>query len=284
MQLIKLKEALAYFKSALIGYYPKVEIQSFTYIVFGFLLNMPGIKIHTNTDMRISESIYKKLIIIIDDLKSFKPIQYIIGEIEFYNLKLNLNQSVLIPRPETEELVDWILKSNLIYNPNILDIGTGSGCIALALAANIKKANITAIEKSAGALKIARLNAESNNLNIHFIELDILAINCINNLSFDIIVSNPPYVLNSEKENMELNVLGHEPHEALFVSNDDPLLFYKSIAEFAKHNLKSGGMIYFEINEKYGNECKELLASEGFSNVELKRDLHKKNRMLRAAK
>lgn len=284
MQLFSLKEALEYFKLSLRTIYPEKEISSITYQIFGHILGLTRLEIHTKTDLQLSKENYEKLKNTIKDLKKYKPIQYIIGEVEFYNLKLNVNHDVLIPRPETEELVDWIIKSNLIKGPAIIDIGTGSGCIALSLVANIPNAKVEGIDKSGKALLIAAKNAERNKLNVQFSKHDIFNSNKLETDKYDIIVSNPPYVLNKEKEIMRQNVLDFEPHLALFVDNDDPLLFYRKISQLALKTLKNYGFVYFEINEKYGYECKNLLLKQGFKNIELKKDINEKWRMIRARK
>lgn len=284
MQLLSLKEALEYFKLSLRTFYSEKELSSITYQIFKYLMGLSRLEIHTKTDVPLSKENQEKLNSTIEDLKKYKPIQYIIGEVEFYNIKLKVNYDVLIPRPETEELVDWIIKSNTIKNPAIIDIGTGSGCIALALAANIPNAKVEGIDKSENALLVATRNAERNNLNVRFSKQDIFTLNKLETNKYDIIVSNPPYVLNKEKEIMQQNVLDFEPHLALFVDDDDTLLFYRKISQMAMKALKNGGFVYFEINEKYGFECKNLLLKQGFENVELKKDINEKWRMIRGQK
>ncbi|MBI3503015.1 MAG: peptide chain release factor N(5)-glutamine methyltransferase [Bacteroidetes bacterium] len=222
--------------------------------------------------------------IILSDLKKHKPIQYILGYTEFYGLKIRVNEHVLIPRLETEELVEEILQGTTGRGQgmNILDIGTGSGCIAIALKKNLPEATVSAFDISDEALLVAKQNSILNHTLINFLQGDILKLNNsfthqLNN--FDIIVSNPPYVQQSEKSSMSKNVLNYEPHLALFVDDTNPLLFYNSIADFALQNLSQSGKLYFEINEAMGNEIKKLLENKGFKNVEIKKDMSGKDRI-----
>ena len=195
-----------------------------------------------------------------------------------------MNAATLIPRPETEELVAWIINDqNNKQNISILDVGTGSGCIAIALAKNLPEAKVFALDVSEKALRIARQNAVDNGVTIEFIEADIFDVD-LGNLQFDVIVSNPPYVRELEKETMSPNVLNHEPHLALFVKDDDPLLFYRSIVEVANNTLKSKGFLYFEINEFLGNLTLQLVQKLNYCNIELKKDLFMKDRMIKANK
>ncbi|WP_394758076.1 peptide chain release factor N(5)-glutamine methyltransferase, partial [Flavobacterium sp.] len=203
---------------------------------------------------------------------------------EFFSLPFYVNENTLIPRPETEELVDWILSNNRINESTnqikILDIGTGSGCIAISLAKNLPNANVHAIDVSEKALATAKKNAERNNVTITFIEKNILETEDLLN-TFDIIVSNPPYVRNLEKKEIHKNVLEYEPHLALFVEDNDALLFYRKIAELATKNLSENGQLYFEINQYLGKEMVELLEKYNFKNIELKKDIYGNDRMIR---
>ena len=218
---------------------------------------------------------------VIDRLKKYEPIQYILGETEFYGLILKVDKNVLIPRPETEELVDLIIKDNGGKYTNILDIGTGSGCIAIALKKNISDSVVTAIDVSAGALAIAGVNTINNKSDVNFIMQDILSSQFLfEPACYNIIVSNPPYVTNNEKNTMPLNIIDHEPHLALFVDDEDPLKFYKAIALFSKKHLNENGKLYFEINEKYGSDIGKLLKDMNFKNIQLKKDLSGKNRFV----
>lgn len=224
---------------------------------------------------------------ILEELKSGKPLQYILGETEFYDLTFRVNSSVLIPRPETEELVDWILKDPAVKtNPNlrILDIGTGSGCIPIVLKKNLPKAEVWAIDISAEALYTAIGNAAFNKAEVKFYLDDILNPKeaDITENKYSVIVSNPPYVTLSEKNLMHQNVLSFEPHIALFVPDNDPLLFYKAIINFAASHLLPNGLLFLEINENLGAATVELLTKSGFENIQLRTDLREKDRMIRA--
>ena len=223
-------------------------------------------------------------------LKVEKPIQYILGSAHFYGMEFMVNEHTLIPRPETEELVSWILKDvSKSDNLNILDIGTGTGCIPIAIAKNLPNARVYALDVSAEALKIAKRNAESNNVKVTFSEVDILKCSDLSIIfpevsRFDVIVSNPPYVRNLEKKEMNTNVLAYEPETALFVADDNALLFYEIIAALASSNLKEGGKLYFEINQYLGKEMLELMEKYKFSNNQLKKDLFGNNRMMKGEK
>ncbi len=194
-----------------------------------------------------------------------------------------MSPAVLIPRPETEELIEWILLETKKINPHILDIGTGSGCIAIALAKKMQYATVDAWDISESALEIARQNAITNNVSVEFSNVDVLKSLSVRKY-FDIIVSNPPYIKESEKEKMEKNVLDYEPHEALFVANNDALIFYNRITDIAKENLNENGVLYFEINRANGVEIVQMLKRKGLMNIELKKDISGNNRMIRAMK
>ena len=275
-----------YFNEELLGYYPETEVTSFFHLLCESLLNLTRVNISLSLYQVVSGKKYHKFQIAIERLKIYEPIQYIIGETQFYGLNFNVNKTVLIPRPETEELVDWIIKENEAKNEiNILDIGTGSGCIAIALAKNLKNTKVFALDVSTEALDVAKKNAVNNEVDIEFIEHDILNVVLeIKNLKFDIIVSNPPYVRKLEKDLMQDNVLKHEPHLALFVDDDNALIFYKAITEFSKKHLSKNGQLYFEINEYLGDSTKVLLENENFKHVELRQDIKQKDRMLKGVK
>lgn len=218
---------------------------------------------------------------ILHALCSGKPIQYILEEAWFYRLRFKVNANVLIPRDETEELVDLIIRTEQgkgLQKKRLLDIGTGSGCIAIALKKNLPLFDVSALDVSAAALAVAQENAESNAADVNFIQADILTYQSAER--YDIIVSNPPYVKNDERPDMHQNVLAYEPHTALFVSDEDPLIFYRAIAEFALNNLVKGGRLYFEINEYLGREMVALMEEKGFSDIQLIHDLQQKPRML----
>lgn len=309
MTLLELKNK---FLADLANLYPKEEILSFYTLLVDFKLGISKIDTALNPNQIISKNHLDYFFDALTNLLTEKPIQYIIGETEFYGLPFYVNKHVLIPRPETEELVEWVIsdkrqetgaKRQKKVADNILDIGTGSGCIAISLAKNLPNISVYAVDISAKALQIAKQNAVLNKVNVHFIEGNILNTNVIqtpsirgknlnqntlenlsntSNLKFDIIVSNPPYVRQLEKQEIKDNVLKHEPHLALFVENDNSLLFYDRIADFAKENLTKNGELYFEINQYLGQETVSLLKEKGFTNIELKKDLYGNDRMIKA--
>lgn len=272
-----------YFTSKLEALYPKQEICSFFYLLTENYLGLNRVHVALNLQLEINNGTLNKLNRALAQLEKHVPIQYIIGETEFFGLPFKVNPSVLIPRPETEELVEWIIKDCFeIKQPiTILDIGTGSGCIAISLANKIPYSKIDALDISAKALEIAKKNAKLNQVPIAFIEQDILALNRLDK-NYDIFVSNPPYVTISEKQKMQANVLNYEPHKALFVPDENALLFYKSIAEIALKSLKPDGKLYLEINEAFGPEIVDMLGDLGFENVELRKDFFGKDRMVKA--
>ena len=209
-----------------------------------------------------------------------KPIQYIIGKAFFRSLTLKVNENVLIPRPETEELVDWVIEDfrNISTKKNIIDIGTGSGCIAISLAKELKRNIVYALDNDDAILELAKQNAKKNNVQVNFFKKDINFLNSLN-LKIDAVVSNPPYILNKEKKNMKLNVLNHEPHEAIFVNDEDPLKFYRLILDYAKLNLKKSGLIYFEINPLLIKHLKSLISAYNFK-IKQRIDIFGKVRMI----
>lgn len=275
---------------ALSGVYPPEEIQSFFSILSEAYLGLSRIETAMQPEKEISEEKSKKFTEAIIRLKQSEPIQYILGETEFYGLPFIVDKSVLIPRPETEELVSWITNETQSKEAGILDIGTGSGCIAIALASQLPEAVVNAIDVSTDALRIANQNALANKVNVNFIEVDVLQFENSKDLQihkeskFDIIVSNPPYVRASEKELMQVNVLRYEPEIALFVEDEDPLLFYRRIVELSKEYLKPEGILFFEINEYLGKDMKDMLEKEGFTNIEIKKDIFEKDRMIKCKK
>tara|TARA_B100000959_G_scaffold40564_1_gene40220 strand:+ start:8672 stop:9502 length:831 start_codon:yes stop_codon:yes gene_type:complete len=273
---MKVSNIIPYFKEELNGIADAREITVWAYLVIQYLLglNRSDTIIYSNKVISIKKSDCIKQII--NELKENKPIQYILGETEFYGLKYKVNKHTLIPRKETEELVDWILKED--FN-SILDIGTGSGCIAISLAKH-SSAQVTAIDNCEKALEVAKENAKLNKVDIKFCTQDILQSTSLLNL--DVIVSNPPYILESEKQNMKANVLQYEPHLALFTFDKDPLLFYKKIGRLAAKYLNFEGKLFFEINEQYGSEILEMLSKIGFVDIALKKDINDKDRMIKA--
>jgi len=254
------------------------EIISWAYISIDFILGYNRSECIINSDKKIGIDITNRFCQIIKDLKANIPIQYILGETDFYGLKFKVNEHTLIPRPETEELVLWILEHE--FN-SALEIGTGSGCIPIAIKKN-KNVEISAIDVSKPALMVAKENAKKNEVNVNFLMQDILKTDNLETV--DVIISNPPYVLEKEKDLIFSNVLKNEPHLALFVPNDNPLLFYKKIAELSYACLSKKGLLFFEINESFGIEIIELLKSIGFVDIELKKDINEKDRMLKAVK
>ncbi len=273
--------AKEFIKSQLQDIYPLTEISAFSRIIFTDIFNISVVSQISDKDKKLNSEEINKIKIVVERLKKFEPLQYIVGKTEFYGLIFWVDKNVLIPRQETEELVDLIIKENKINKElNILDIGTGSGCIAITLAKTFSKSKIFAIDISNEALKIAKRNAEFNNVNIDFINTDIFNDDIFNDdILFDIIVSNPPYVTEKEKQLMNKNVLDFEPSTALFVSDSEPLRFYKRIAEFSKQKLNKTGKLYFEINENYGNEMSQLLNSMNFKNIRIIKDLNEKDRI-----
>jgi release factor glutamine methyltransferase len=262
--------------------YPPEEVNSLTNIILKTCLNTDWLHHLTEPDRLVEENVVKRIISITGELKTGKPIQYILGETEFYNCRLKLNNNTLIPRQETEELVDLIIRENHGYKGNILDIGTGSGCIAIALARNIPGSEITAIDNSLEALKIAEQNAMLNNVSIEFRNIDIMDTGQNHMLAdFGIIVSNPPYVLESEKVHMHSNILDFEPSDALFVPDDDPLVYYRKILELSDILLKPGGRIYFEINESMGSTLRNIMSEAAFSDLAIIMDINGKDRIIK---
>jgi release factor glutamine methyltransferase len=288
------------FVEALYNIYDVMEAESFFYLILEEKHQMRRIDLALDPDFAFSEKEIKEWNLILAQLKKEIPIQYILGTTEFFGLKFNVNENVLIPRPETEELVDWIIENLKIEawtdekmeglkdsgverhrEVKVLDIGTGSGCIAISLAKNIPNARVFAIDVSAKALEVAKKNAEMNEVSVTFLEKNILETEDLLE-QFDLIVSNPPYVRNLEKEEIKKNVLDNEPHLALFVDDLDALIFYRKIALLATNNLNFGGQLFFEINQYLEKEMIDLLNQLGFQNVELRKDIYGNDRMTRA--
>ena len=289
---MKLKETKELFQNELAGLYDFEEIDSFFYILIEHYLGLKRIALALKPEISCSKEDLESILKALEYLKKQIPIQYILGETEFFGLPFKVNSHVLIPRPETEELVDWILnfeKSESVNNGlKILDIGTGSGCIAVSLAKNLIHAQVYALDVSHDALEVAKRNAVLNNVSVEFIQVNMLQPETWNtefkNLRFDIIVSNPPYVRELEKAQMKSNVVNNEPHLALFVKNEDPLIFYKAITKYAVDNLTTKGSLFFEINEYLGKPMTQLLKSFNFNAIELKQDIFKKDRMIKGTK
>lgn len=280
-----MKDAVAYMKEALGEIYPKRELSSMIRLIMERVCHIPAYQLLAGIERELSETESKQIQDIVVRLKKAEPLQYIIGVADFYSLEFEVTPSVLIPRPETEELVDMILHEHADLEGKILDVGTGSGCIAITLSKHLPNANVTGIDISSEALAVARRNAERNEVNTAFREADILSPKLTTSqlpTNFDLIVSNPPYVMEQEKSTMEKNVLDYEPSLALFVPDTDPLLFYKAIARFGRTHLNPGGQLYFEINPLRGNECVGMLREAGYKDIQLLRDLSGKERFIKA--
>lgn len=279
-----MEATIQYIEKELAGLYPKTEIKAFVRLILEHVFGLSYTDQVLQRRKKADEPLKKSVVEVVERLKAFEPIQYILGETEFFGMKLKVNPAVLIPRPETEELISWILEQRTEGNPTVLDVGTGSGCIALALKKSFKGAEVWAVDFSQQALQIARENGRKNSLDVNFFQADILSWENYEWRNFSLIVSNPPYVRESEKGVMSDNVLKYEPETALFVPDSDPLLFYRRIAEFAQRHLEENGWLYFEINEAFGNETHRLLENAGFCSVETKHDLSGKARMIRCRK
>ncbi|MFY0629311.1 MAG: peptide chain release factor N(5)-glutamine methyltransferase [Flavobacteriaceae bacterium] len=311
-----LKEFRNNFNDQLSGIYPKTEVDTFFFLLIEEYLNLQRIDVSLQPNFEVNEEKRTILQLAVERLLKEEPLQYIIGKTEFYGLPFYVNENVLIPRPETEELIEWILTTISSSQPDrqtgavekslsILDIGTGSGCIPITLKSHLHNTIVSAIDVSKEALAIAQKNTELNDVQINFIQQDILNINNLDSViasetkqstnrnemlkqvqhdvKFDVIVSNPPYVRELEKEEIKKNVLDNEPHLALFVEDNNPLIFYDKIADLAKIHLKKDGLLFFEINQYLGKETVELLKEKGFQNIELKKDLFGNDRMIKAS-
>lgn len=277
-----LSDVEAFVKKELSTHYSSGEIEHFCQYLFEEFSEISKNDRLTKKKIYIPESEIIKYSNAIRKLKAEMPIQYIVGKANFYGFDFFVDKSVLIPRPETEELVEWICQElTTIPEAKILDIGTGSACIPIVLAKKNQKTSITAVDISHDALKIATKNADFHQANIQFMQADALKPSSLPHEKFDIIVSNPPYVRDSEKSSMHRNVMDYEPHLALFVDDNDPLIFYKNIAEYAFQHLSENGKLFFEINEAFAEECKELMKQIGFSEIEVRRDMRGKERMLK---
>ncbi len=275
---------ISFIQSELKNIYPENEIKGFIRLILEHTCNISFTDIALQKPIPLTDKQQSVVPGIVTRLKQHEPIQYILGETEFYGLKLKVTPGVLIPRPETEELVDWVLTFPVKPDAHLLDIGTGSGCIPISIKHNLPEIKATAIDLSKQALKIARENAAIHQLDITFKERDILDWQSYGWQPFDIIISNPPYVRESEKPLMDKNILGYEPAKALFVGDSEPLVFYQAIAGFAKKYLSPSGLLFFEINEAFGKEVQALLTAKGFTRIEIKNDLSGKARMVKALK
>jgi len=279
-----LKELKTYYLNSLSKLYPKTEINTFFFYLIEEYLDLQRIDFSLQPNKIIENTDILKFEKALNRLKKEEPIQYILGKTEFYGYPFLVTKDTLIPRPETEELVEWVLQKLEFQKKektSILDIGTGSGCIAISLAKKNKNLSVSAIDISKEAIEIAKQNAKLNEVNINFIEKDILLTKELET-SFDVIVSNPPYVRELEKVEIKNNVLQNEPHSALFVSDSNPLIFYSKIADLAKNHLTKNGLLFFEINQYLGQETKVILSERGYKNIELRKDLFGNDRVIKA--
>lgn len=263
--------------------YSKREVRELMFMLFQHILHLSRTQILSNQSAKVSISAYNQIINLLERLKNNEPIQYILGETEFYNLHLKVDKNVLIPRPETEELVEMIIKTNKKKSPKILDLATGSACIAIALNKNISESNVFACDFSEVALNIAKENNVLNQTKVSFFSHNILT-DLSSNLphQIDILVSNPPYIIPQQMEQMKANVLDYEPHNALFVTTNNPLIFYKKIAEIGKEILNPNAYLFFEINEIFGKQICSLMKEKGYKNISLHKDLNGKDRIIKA--
>ncbi|WP_299104604.1 peptide chain release factor N(5)-glutamine methyltransferase [uncultured Tenacibaculum sp.] len=304
---MNLKQYKTYFTEQLSAVFPQTEIDTFFLFLIEEYLGLQRIDLVMQPNFEISSEKQVILNQALSRLLKEEPIQYIIGKTEFYGLPFKVNKNTLIPRPETEELVAWILNEvSQETTLNILDIGTGTGCIPISISKNLTNAKVSAIDVSEEALKTAKENALLNQVVIDFLHDDILKVDNLNVIAhkmtqslniekitssqtprndvyYDIIVSNPPYVRNLEKEEIKNNVLENEPHLALFVDDHNPLIFYKKIADLAKKYLTKDGLLFFEINQYLGKETVAMLESKGFTNIELRKDIFGNDRMIKAS-
>ena len=274
---MKLKDFKLKMISELSSIYEMDELNSIFNLLAEDYLKIPRSKILLADEIHLDESNQILFLSALERLKTHEPIQYVLGKTSFMDLEFKVNSSVLIPRPETEELVRLMLKENL-DGKEILDIGTGSGCIAISIAKNLPDAKVTALDISSDALEVAKENAKMNNVNIEFIHADIFEYK--SDKKYDVIVSNPPYVTESEKSQMNQNVLGFEPEIALFVDDINALKYYESVIKFSLNNLNSQGRIFFETNENYKHELNKLAQNYEYNIIEFKLDNHNKNRFL----
>lgn len=280
---MKLKNYRQNFIEKLSPIYDAGEAESFFYIVLEEFKGWKRTDLALNPEAELTTAEQAKWDDVLQQLIQQKPIQYIFKRAYFYGLDFEVNEYTLIPRPETEELVEWIINENKSAGKiKILDIGTGSGCIAIAVAKNLPEAEVYAIDVSPEALAVAKKNAEYNNAAVTFWQKDILNTETLPE-TFDVLVSNPPYVRHLEKEEIKKNVLEYEPHLALFVEDNDALLFYRKIGELAKTALIDNGKLYFEINQYLGKETTDMLTAKGYLNVELRKDIYGNDRMIKAA-
>ncbi len=277
-----LKEAIEQLKSGLAGVYEPQEVQAMIRVICEDIFNYDQVDVALRQESELPDFAQERITDIIARLRRHEPLQYIVGHALFHGHKFKVTPAVLIPRPETEQLVDLIVDENLASDLRVLDMGTGSGCIAISLARALKFPQVDALDVSRDALAVARENAEALKVRVRFFESDMLAPQPP--ARYDIIVSNPPYICWSEREAMDRNVKDYEPGQALFVPDDDPLLFYKAIAPYAAQSLERGGRLYLEINQRFGGEMKRLLEDNGFDEVRIIDDSYGKPRFAAATR
>lgn len=287
-------EARIWLKEKLKNLFSAEELPEIQLLMLHTITGLSKTQQHIFPDNELSDAQISMLLLSVKNLESGMPVQYALGEADFFGLTFKVDPSVLIPRPETEELVAWVLEEKENRNedlksgeqqvPRILDIGTGSGCIPIAIKKNWPKAAIFGLDVSAEALQIAQQNALQNEVAVDFFQQDILNFYPVKEASFFIIISNPPYIVPSEKILMEVNVLNFEPHLALFVPETDPLVFYRAVAAYAYLTLEKNGLLFFEINPKFYAEVRQLLQEKGFGKVTFKHDFRGKIRMVKASK
>jgi release factor glutamine methyltransferase len=279
-----IKDIRFYLAKELEKIYQEQEISALTNIIIKTVIGITKLHQLYMTEQIVTKRQAGRIIDICKELKTGKPIQYILGETSFYDCVIRVTSATLIPRPETEELVDLIIRENRGYQGTIIDIGTGSGCIAVALAANLPGAVVTGIDISDEAIRTARENAQSNNVTVSFVKGDVFSFDSERVDKAGIIVSNPPYIRNSEKQFMSKNVLDFEPHPALFVNDSDPLIYYRAILKLANKILKHRGRLYFEINEAMGKSMVQLLESSGYTEIQIVADINSKERIIKGTK
>lgn len=275
--------AIHYIKQSLHGYYPDSEVAAMARLLLTQVFGLSAIELYAGKDSGFSANEWKQLDNILARLQKQEPIQYIIGIEEFCGLSFEVNPDVLIPRPETAELVDWIVQTNPEKGLRVLDVGTGSGCIAISLKKYLKEAVVTSWDVSAAALATAARNCRRNEVQVTLSQQNVLEDACPDE-TFDVLVSNPPYIAEKERQTMERNVLDWEPDLALFVPDDDPLLFYRALATKGKRLLVPGGRLYVEINQAYGKQTLDLLEQMGYTELELRKDLSQRDRMIKAVR
>jgi release factor glutamine methyltransferase len=283
-----LGDVVKFYKKELADIYTESELQNIISWIFEKQLKLSSAQLISNSNIRVNQSDLILLEQMCHQLKAHTPIQYVLGEAEFYHLKFKVNKSALIPRPETEELVDMIIKKiKTQQSLNILDIGTGSGCIPISIKKNMPSANVYGLDVSDAALEIAKYNAIQNKVDVNLFKADVLAeniaeiiLNQTKNQKIDVLISNPPYVLASEKEGLHKRVKNHEPHLALFVDDTDPILFYRKIALLAQKILSDKGVLYFECHTDYAEAVYQLLTTMNFEQVHLLKDMAGLNRFV----